>query len=343
MKGKGKSKNMKSIYDFFIFRAIIIAFCVLGTVPVYAQSLVEECESLYIKFLSNRKGPDIEKYEKAVVLGNEYLGKCGDLKDQETVKDYVTKQIPKIEKTIKEILDPFPDVNQFKNKKDYAFAIGKRIVRENSDGDIDISLILASIGFDNATANPPNDEYNEDAITFAKIALQSLNKNISSGTGNYGAFGYIYKTKECPDGKLNATGWMNYIIGYIMFVRQKQIYESLPYLYQATQIGCETKNIAEIYRLIGNYYVEEFKKLNNSHSENKALQGGYANRMLDAYARAYNATPQSQELLKTVALSRVRAIYNNDKKGLNEYLKSVADTPFIDPTTPVSPLPKNEQ
>ncbi|MEK7722968.1 MAG: hypothetical protein AAB336_01340, partial [Acidobacteriota bacterium] len=75
----------------------------------------------------------------------------------------------------------------------------------------------------------------------------------------------------------------------------------------------------------------------------KALQGGYANRMLDAYARAYNATPQSQELLKTVALSRVRAIYNNDKKGLNEYLKSVADTPFIDPTTPVSPLPKNEQ
>ncbi|MEK7723156.1 MAG: hypothetical protein AAB336_02300, partial [Acidobacteriota bacterium] len=253
---------MKSIYDFFIFRAIIIAFCVLGTVPVYAQSLVEECESLYIKFLSNRKGPDIEKYEKAVVLGNEYLGKCGDLKDQETVKDYVTKQIPKIEKTIKEILDPFPDVNQFKNKKDYAFAIGKRIVRENSDGDIDISLILASIGFDNATANPPNDEYNEDAITFAKIALQSLNKNISSGTGNYGAFGYIYKTKECPDGKLNATGWMNYIIGYIMFVRQKQIYESLPYLYQATQIGCETKNIAEIYRLIGNYYVEEFKKLN---------------------------------------------------------------------------------
>lgn len=337
---------MKSIYDFFIFRAIIIAFCVLGTVSIYAQSLEKECENIYIEFLANRKGPDIEKYEKAVILGKEYLKKCSDL-EQNEVRKYVTFQVPRIEKIIKEIRDPHPSdpFSSAVSKKNWdgVFAEGKNFILKNPEVALDVSLILASIGYDKATANPPIDKYNDDAITYAKMALQSLKEGKSSGTGNYGAFAYTYKTKECPDGKLNATGWMSYIIGYIMYVRQKQTKEALPYIYQATQIGCETKNIAEIYRLIGDYYVEEFKKLDNSHSENKALQRGYANRMLDAYARAYNATPQSQELLKTVALSRVRAIYNNDKKGLDLYLQSVADTPFVDPATPVSPLPKNEQ
>lgn len=341
------------MFKFFALKILIVAFCLFSVSSIYGQSLVEECETIYVEFLANRKGPEIERYEKAITAGKKYLEKCGDLKDQEVVKDYVTKQLSKLGAVLNPPPHPRSNVEKFNssvsNKNwDEAFASGKElIIKFDGHFTLDVSLVLASIGFDNAVTNPPNDKFNEEAIYYAKLALQSLNENKPSGTGNYGAFVYTYKNEKCPNGKLNATGWMNYIIGYILYVRQKQTNTAIPYLYQATQSGCETKNIAEIYRLIGNYYVEEFKKLNNSPSGNIALQRGYANRMLDAYARAYNATPQSQELLKTVALSRVREIYevfyNSDEKGLNGYLKSVNDTPFVDPATPVSPLPKNEQ
>lgn len=330
---------------FFILKMIVVAFCLSGVSSIFAQTL-QECETIYIEFLANRLGPDIEKYEKAVVLGKEYLEKCGDLKDQETVKDYVTKQIPKIEKTIKEILDPHPSdpfISAIAKKDwDVVFELSKKIIERNPSEVLDLSLIFASIGFDNASANIPNDKYNNETINYAKRALQSMNEGKTSGTGNYGAFAYTYKTKECPDGKLNATGWMNYIIGYIMYVRQKQINEAIPYLYQATQIGCETKNIAEVYRLIGDWYFEEFKK-----TDNLALRKEYAKRVLDAYARVHrinskNPNPIIRDRYLQIIKMLYKLVYNPDLNGFDLYLESIFGTPLIDPKSS-SPLPKNEQ
>lgn len=348
-------------------------------VTSFAQSTPEECQAIYDKFLANRKGPELEKYKTALASGKDYLAKCTD---QPEVKDYVSKQVPKIEITVRdmELYARFNDA--VPNKKwDDAFDSGRQLIGFYPDNSLDIMLILASIGFDNANANPAVDKYNGDAINYAKMALQKMEAGKPSET--YGAFAYTYKTKDCPDGKLNATGWMNWTIGNIMYYRQKQTKDALPYIYKASQVGCETVKNSEVYRTIGAWYIDEFKKLEdqknakyeemqkafqvaadaqkpNSPDASKveelkkaasdlekqyndiaALQKGYMERVMDAYARAYKVVNvKADQKYKDSLLNNAKRFYGfryNDANYDAWYSKAMA-TPFVDPSTPVVPV-----
>jgi hypothetical protein len=317
---------------------------------IQSSLLLEDCQKIYQKFLDNRGGPEVEKLKTAIAAGKEYLEKCSELKDQDEVKTYVTKQVQRIEENLGGDSAPV-DENRFNNglknnNADEMIAAGKVLISRNRPYALDLMLDIASIGFDKAAANPPVDKYNDDGLRFAKLALQKINEGqISGNTDKYG-FYHEYKTKECPDGKNNAKGWMNYIIGYIMSVRQKQTKEALPYLYQATQVGCETKGYSEPYRLIGAWYLDEAVKTNITfdsgsvpNKEDIALQIGLMERSLNAYARAYQLASSEQ---KPRLLKKVRNLYDfryGDLTGLDSYLKNVMNTPFIDPATPVTPVP----
>lgn len=362
---------------FLTFGLILAAFGAISVFNVNAQT-VEECEAIYQRFLKDRKGPEIPQYEAAVAAGKEYLSKCSTLAGQEEVLKYVTAQVPKVEVALaakKDDRDIYTPFNKSVPAKDWAtaFRTGKLAI-EKTPTDVDVPLILASIGFDRAIVdNPPVDTFNADTISLAKSVLQKLEEGKTSGTGNFGALGYSYKTTACADGKTNAIGWMNYTIGAVMFTRMNQKKEALPYLYKATQAGCETKDkIANIYRIIGSWYVDEFKRLegekNASYDAIKdmpttdptfpekekkykdlvALQKGYMERVMDSYARAYKAAVNNKETpaFSNVLLNRSKEFYkfrNGDapKVTFDSWL-SALPTSYADPTSAVTPIVEAE-
>ena len=354
------------------------AFAGISVSSANAQT-VEECEAIYQKFLAGRKGPEIPQYEASIAAGDEYVSKCGALPGQEEVLKYVNTQLPKVKvardakKDEVEIYTPF---NKSVPAKDWATAFqkGKLVVGKNPD-DVDVPLVLASIGFDLSVANPAVDTYNADAISMAKLALQKMEEGKGSGTGNFGAFVYTYKTTACADGKTNATGWMNYTIGNIMYYRMNQKKEALPYLYKSTQVGCETKDrIAGIYRTIGNYYVDEFKRIEaeknaaydvlkdvlttdptfaekeKKYKDLVALQKGYMERVMDAVARAYKVAVNAKETpaYQTAQLNLAKQFYGfrngaTPTVPFDTWLSGMTlSKPFPDPTSAVAPIVEAE-
>ena len=219
-------------------------------------------------------------------------------------------------------------------------------------------ITFVGIGYTNAASETPNDKYNADTITNANLVIQKLNAGATSD--NFGAYQFRYKTKACSDGKANTISWMNYTIGYILYKRQHQVKESLPYLLAASQNGCELKDYPEVYRMIGASYLAEVSRLgtarveklhaNGDHENDEttgliALIKGYADRALDAYARSYKFAkdrvdiPQSYREAQNVKLKEILDLRFEDKHDdVEKYVASVVTKPFPDPRTPVVPV-----
>jgi hypothetical protein len=359
---------MKTVLKFLTFGLILAAVGAISVTSTFAQATLEDCQAIYDqKFLPNRNATEAAKLEVSVNGGKEYLEKCKDLTGQEEVKAYVEKQLPKViakwedAKYQEQVIKPFNDSVPAK-QWDITFEKGKQVLAKTPDF-VDVMLVLASIGFDTAAAN--NDKYQADTLSMAKLALQKMNEGKPSVTGDWGAFAFRYKTTKCPDGKVNATGWMNYTIGYIHFYRQKNQKEAAPYLYKATQVGCETLTIGDIYRMIGSYYIEEFKKLDDARiaalektkttekplgedtPETKAmlaLERGYMERIVDAYYRASKLTtdPKNKEAWLTRAKEMYGLRFDKDMSGFDKWVADSSAKPFTDPTTAVTPVVVDE-
>lgn len=336
---------MKTVLKFLTLGLVLTAF---GALSTFAQATADECAAIYEKFKAERVGPDIPKYQAAIVTGKDWLNKCKDLKEQEEVRAYIERQIPNIEKKIvaeqEAITIAAFDAAVKAKDTDKSFSLGKQIIAKNPDF-LDVMLVLASMGFDKSFANPPVETYNADAINMANMFIQKAGEGKTSE--NWGAYAYVYKTTACPDGKTNATGWMNYTIGFL--TSKKSPKDGVPYLYKATQVGCETKDkISNVYRLIGSWYIDEFKRLETEkntvyaklqkleldvkaatpetkadlekqftdtekqYNDILALQKGYMERVADAYFRAYKIS-QSEKIVtteyKNALLSRAKEFY----------------------------------
>ena len=355
---------MKTTIKFLALGLMFVAFGAITATSTFAQTTPEECKAIYDKFLIDRKGPELAKYEAAVAGGKDYLAKCND-PDNKDVFDYVTKQIPRAEAKVQELKDerdiykPFNDSIPAKDW-DKAFSLGKVIIAKNPDF-LDVMLVLASIGFDKSTENPAVDKFNADTINMARMALAKMEEGKPSGTGNYGAFVYNYKTTACADGKTNATGWMNFTIGSITYYRLKNQKDALPYLYKATQVGCETKSFSDIYRMIGAWYLDEAIKINTSRlekikaagdedtDETKAMLGmqkGYTERALDAYGRAYKIATapgsKADAAYKTAIYTKITELYkfrfDGKTDGIDKFVADSVAKPFPDPASAVTPV-----
>lgn len=352
---------MKNVFKFLTLGTMLVAFYAIATTSTFAQATLEECTPIYERFKVERTSTDPTVLTAAIATGKEYLSKCSNLEGQEAVRDYITAQIPKIQKKIDDIMlarleKRFNDSIPAKNW-DESFAAGKELLTKNRPYELDLILTLAGIGYDNVTANPPVDKFNGDTISYAKMGLQKINEGKPST--DFGFFQYANKTKECVDGKTNAIGWMNYIIGYTMYVRQKQNKDAVPYIYKSTQTGCETKSFPEAYRLIGAWYLDEAIKINTKRvelikaasdqdtDETKALlalQKGYADRSIDAYARAYKMASAVKGPVKTYVdalYKKMQELYDfrfSSKDGIDKYISEVMGKPFPDPNTPVTPV-----
>lgn len=368
----------------------------LGVISGFAQDETScpDLETCFAKYRELRKA-DCGKQDEAVKYGKYIFEKW---KDDELNKELVAKikdDSDKIEKS-NAICKRNTAYNEaFKAKNwDTFFKVGKEIINEPTTDKglaLDVMLDLASVGL--ITAAEKNDKFNNDSMMYAKTAMQSIASGVTSKTGKWGV--WIESAN-----KDNALSWMNYTIGWIMYYRQGETMaekknEAIPYFYKATQMG-DKKSDTSLYIRIGYWYgekatalfdeftkiresadkaeTEETKtKLNDEAKTKLALARGYAERAMDAFARAHKvataekvaldqklaaaekekpvkpeAVKAASELVKAKAdlitglNSEVTKFYkfrfNGKAEGQTEYVSALISKPMPDPSTAVMPV-----
>lgn len=349
---------------FYLFPVFFLVFLILPETNVNAQQNPPapvynkaECEQIYKAFLEVQKFASTpEERKKAIQAARQFIEKCNVPENKEII-DYLEKQPGVIHRpdAIAEIVKRFN--NAVKDAKNIdakeAFAAGKELLVNYDPNLIDVMLVLASIGFDQAATRQPVNTFNDEAISYAKQAIRKIESGATSK--QYGAWSFSYKTRE------DALAWMNYTIGYIEYYSRRNRKEAIPYLYRATLYETGTpenpKNSPNIYQAIGDYYKDEYNRLDeertglarqamgkSSEAELKPLrdkakellarQRKFGERIFDAYARAYHLAGQDKayrdNLYQTLKIL-YGFIFDGKRDGFDEYLKSVINSPMLEP------------
>lgn len=368
---------MKNFFKVLTLGLLLTVFAAVNVTTTFAQDPQAEKTAIYNKFLENYKG-NISQRKAAIAAAKEYIEKYKESEvDAEQIK-YFNSAIPQLEAGIKKEEDTKikrdNDIKEAEAKQklykdfdtaarggnwDQVYALGKQILADNPD-QLDVTLVLGSIGLDESLKTPANKKYNNDTLTYANLAIDKINAGKTSD--NFGAYGkYEYKSKE------NALGWMNWTIGNILYFhtdgREK---DALPYLYQATKYNSEIKDFPEIYRAMGRWYlnkVVEMEKVRNTKltaAENVdtpetlallAQNKGYAARAIDAYSRAYKLAkdnPKTPKEYKDNIFGKLQELYKfrydeatmkTDAK-INSDVAVIMNKPLPNPNAPVEPVEK---
>lgn len=305
---------------------------------------------------------DLPNRKLAIETGKQFVEKYGSCETAKELADYFKLQLPGIEQKYKAAMDAQAKDGLYKrfdasvkaSNWDETYASGKEILAKEPD-QLDVIISLGSIGYDESYKG--NFKYNDDTLRFAKMAIAALDAGKTSKT--FGLFQWTYKTKE------NALGWMNYTVGYITQVAQKNKKDALPYLFKATQLNSETNKNAIPYELIGGYYFDELNKLTEriqaAAKDQKdtdtpevakqkvdaikalvALSNGTSERAMDAFSRAYALTTlPTAKTYKDKMYGYVRDAYKlrfAKDIGIDAWIAETVKKPLINPSTPVAPI-----
>jgi hypothetical protein len=353
---------MKKIFRLVGFSGLLTAVLAVGAVASFAQDPcadVDAQNALYQEVLKNYKSDDPATLQKAIDAGKQFLEKYGSCEVPKAQVDWVKPKIPAWEKRKADIekakatgaLYSRFDTGFKASNWDEVFASGKEILAKEPDK-LDVMIVLASIGFDQA--GKKNNKYNDDAVNYAKTAIQKMGSGVTSE--KYGLFSYVYSNKE------NATGWMNMMAGYITYEPKGDRKGALPNLYKATQIGQETKEYSIPYELIGRYFLGESTKLRDElkalaartppttedekakqdaeYKTKEALYYGTLDRALDGYTRAYKFAKPTEKTYKDSMYQKVKDIYSvryQKDTGVDEYITATVAKPLTDPAIAVAP------
>lgn len=215
---------------------------------------VKEKESLYKKFTDNYAGT-LEQKKIALEAAKEFVKRYSNDEDIKVLIDYFVKAIPQLEKIIDccepDIRNKYYEKfnNSLKtNKWDDLFEAGAEILRSEPDF-VDVMLVLASVGFNSATEES-NQKYLDQTLYYAEKSIEVLEKNERSRTNLYGVYQYSYKTKDFSDGKANALGHMNYIIGYIRYFYLNQKDEAISYFQKSLNYKSQSNELVRKLRLL---------------------------------------------------------------------------------------------
>ncbi len=332
---------------------------------------VEANQALYKKYTDNYD-KNVEQIKVAVEAAKEYIGKYEACVDATTNKatyadqvNYLKSALPEREAFVKKsqegaaqqaVIERFNTSAKAKRVPEI-FASGKELVAKQPEL-IDVNITLAAAGFEQTLATPPVNTYNDEVIAQAKTVIQQLEAGKTSK--GYGAFSYSFVNPKFSDTKSNTLGAMNYIIGYIMYYRQDKKKDALPYLYKSTQYNSFSKTDPTIYQAIGAWYLDEAIKIdkerqaklvangNKDNDETLAMVGnqkGYADRSIDAYARAYKIAKEDKAQKKEYVdglYTRLKELYafryDNKIDGIDAFVATVQSKPMPDPTMPVTPV-----
>lgn len=390
---------MKTIFRFLGLAVLAAVFTVAGSTSIFAQDPpaaaspcdnVEAREALETKVRTNFDNKDYKIRQLAVDAGEEYIKTYSSCEAQ-PIKDFITylngylpptKTWIAAQKKSVELTSLFTrfdaalknDAVTKSGNWDEVYSVGKQILALDPEN-INILITLGSIGLDETAKTPRNTKYNDDTLRYAKIAIQKLNEGKTSN--NFGVFQFSYAVKEnpkdpksktkIPESKENTLGWMNYTVGYVTYFDKGDKKGALPFLYKATQLNSDTKKIAQLYGILGDYYFDEVKRLGDeikvkTEAANKqetpeaktaliaetktliAQLKGYAERSIDAYSRAKNLVPANdagKKAYRDGLTARIDTIYNlrfQKSEGLSEFVTAQVSKPLPDPTTIPAPI-----
>ena len=364
---------MKRLFNKLVLGLVIGAICALSAANIMAQDDAAKT-ALYTKFTECYKAQDEAGMIACIAVGKDYMAKYGTPPDQ--YSEFVSKQTANLEKKLRDLplKNAYAKLDSGIKAKRWGdvFAAGREVISlEPKDSTkLDVTLFLATIGYDLAFANPPDNTYNAEGLNYAKSAIRMIESGVVSeprpgpnnttleatwgGTGNY-----AYKTKD------NALAWMNFAAARLTADTNKdatknlaKLKEAAPYFYKSVQYNSDIKKYHTSYQALGRYYLEELnaivdqydktcKDLPEDTDECKRLRGmqlAYADRGLDAYARAYKIAkddPKQTQALRD-SLNKVLANFYTVRykkpDGLNEYLVKISTQPLVDPSATVTPI-----
>lgn len=373
---------MKTIYRQLFFGAIFAVAATAGSLSVSAQTnpcdaTVEEAAvAAYTEWTGLFEKKDLPSRKLAVEKGKQLVAHAMYPKCEATKAgiEFVASSLPGMETAVKTletraleagIEKRFNDGLTAKNW-DAVYAAGKEALATNPEKYRAAVLVLGSIGLDETGKTPSNTKWNDDTLKFAKQSIAEIEAGKKFSTWGLGSFSY--KNKE------DALGWMNYTIGYILFNDKKDKKAAAEYMYKASQIASDTKNNPVVYSSIASYYVDD---LNKNILELKALPGpddadaqevkqakvdaikdktamvnGAAERVMDAYARAYNfapTTPAGKAYRDSLKVS-FKQIYDirfqkpdSTVPTVDAWIASVSSKTFVNPSTPITPVVDGEK
>lgn len=359
-----------------LFKVLVLGIFIttIGVLSGIAQE--QECADLAVcfeKFKAEKKG-DCAKKEASIATGNKIIEKFGNDELNVEIINYVKKQIPILENEVKVCKRIALYDSSYKTDNWSQFiSVSKEIIADQANTSaplgLDVMLEMVMVSYEKQTLKKV-DTYNNETLSFAKTAIQKLESGTGSQTGKFGTFN-PFKTKAYPDGKSNALGWMNYIIGYINYYRlgttdpgKKK--EALQYFYKATQYTGENKVDPTIPELFGKYYFSEAAELDkkyrmlrtaNNNTDNEeskaviAMARGYADRGIDAFGRAIKlaaadttTTPAYKATLKSSVTDLYKFRFNiaatAPTPDLDKYISDLLakQQSMPDPSTEVTPV-----
>jgi hypothetical protein len=326
----------------------------------------DDCDALYQKYKDVYTKTSTADLNTAIDTGKQYVAKC-NTEDNKDIVAFIQKKEPALHEIIRKndnlaVLVKFDDVMKVSQQNldsvdaDAAFSSGRQVLAIDPN-QVDVMISLASVGFGKAVAK--NDKYDSDTVAMAKMAIQKIESGTTSK--QWGVWKHNFAMKDAADtGKANTLGWMNYIIGYITFYSQKNPKESLPYLFKATQYASGTKDVPDIYRMMGSYYLDEVGRIDKERLEKLKAAGdqdtdetksllasekGNADRGIEYYARAYKIATGNPKVPKEARdnfYARMKDLYtfrhNGKADGLDAFVATMTSKPLTNPESPIVPV-----
>ena len=368
---------MKTIYRQLFFAAFLAVATIAGSMSVNAQT--NPCDATveaaavaaYTEWTGLFEKKDLPSRKAAVEKGKQFIAHAMYPKCEATKAggEFISSSLPGMESAVRKIEDRaaeaalekrFNDGLTAKNW-DEVYAAGKEALAKNPEKYRAAVLVLGSIGLDETGKTPSVTKWNEDTLKYAKQSIADIESGKKFSTWGLGSFSY--KSKE------DALGWMNYTIGYILFNDKKDKKGAAEYMYKASQIASDTKSNPVVYSSIASYYIVD---LNKNIEELKALPGpvdadtpevkqqkvdaikdktavvnGAAERVMDAYARAYNFAPTTPaaKAYRDGLKASFKQIYDirfqkpdATVPTVDAWIASVSSKTFLNPSTPIAPV-----
>lgn len=321
-----------------------------------AQDAEKAKTDLYTKFKTNSTG-DPAAQKVAYEAGKEYLQKYPSETDPKN------KEITEFITLFDGAMRPAQVLAKVYNEKNYpqAFQMGKQVLTAEPDN-IKVLTALGIAGLYSAASG--NNEFNADATTYAKKAIQLIEAAAPPPSD-----WKPYKSKD------ETLGWLNYSLA-MMSLRTVPD-DAIGYLTKVAQYEGAPKNDPIVYYYLAALYGQDFERLRNDYTakykdkpetpESKAALekvSASTDLIIDAYARAIAYTddnPQLQQRFQQQRadwMNKVTELYksrhNNSDAGLKEMLAGIrakplptrstgaATTPATTPTTttPATTTPK---
>lgn len=367
---------MKTIFRYVGFAALLAAFFVAGSTTVSAQDPCEDFEgmgALYTKITENY--PKLETLKVAVDAGKQYLEKYGNCEPAKDFVAWLKPQMPQWEKDLAQyeldmklrpLFQKYDAAVGGQNKNwTEAFAAAKEI-QAIAPGDPRILNVIIPLGqaalFE---AAPPkkNNSFNSDSLMMADKALGMLRGGTpaTKKKGGQDVFGVF----EFEGTKDQVIADLTYAKAYVKFYGQGDKKAGLTDYFELTQMPVGKTNPA-VYGAIGDYYFGEVQKLAEEvkamivarnalttdeekvakDAEIAAKEGllkAYAERGVDAYARAYKNTKAdaATKAYRDGLYNNVKTLYNvrfDKETGVDEFIASTTQKPMPNPTSEVTPV-----